>query len=111
MISFCIHRENFRDPAGTSDTVESVSLVGSPSSSFSLGALVHSGGEKPCLALCYFIESCSVFLIELLGSRREKIKVTSYSRPSVEQRQSVDVFTKLPALLFAFSECLSSNNA
>lgn len=50
---FCIHRENFRDPAGTSDTVESVSLVGSPSSSFSLGALVHSGGEN--LALPFVI--------------------------------------------------------
>lgn len=50
---FCIHRKNIRDPAGTSETVEPVYLVGLPSSSFSLDALVHSHGEK--LALPFVI--------------------------------------------------------
>ena len=50
---FCIHRENFRDPAGTSETVEPVYLVCLPSSSFSFDALVRSDGEN--LALPFVI--------------------------------------------------------
>ena len=73
---FCLHRENFRDPAGTSETVEPVYLVGSPSSSFSLDALVHMMAKALPCPLSFHRELFCVLHRELLGLRRKKIKVT-----------------------------------
>ena len=71
---------------------------------------------KTCLALCHFIESCFVFFIESFWGRKErKQRSHSYLRPLAEQRQWIDVFTKLkPALLFwlfrmpFFQRCLKT---
>lgn len=54
----CVHRKNFRDPAGTSETVEPVYLLDSPSASVSLDPLVHNDGEK--LALPFVISQGAV---------------------------------------------------